>query len=1424
MKQLQAGYIIESIEEYLSKRFGKNKVSGLLNQLSYFDADIDSSVSNDIENREQVVFYVANNIISRGLPTRMSLSVENRILDTFGITNLNEKHASIGSIKHDLDFSIFDRNTKDDFGEKLYRSLHIIEPRISLKEIARIKIDTWENHLGSEYEEDFLYNKLPNIASPFWVQILESQRELENILRFSTSTEDEIDKYISGSINIFNEQKVDFSLEFPYLMHNQRGLIVEIDGKQHEEKVQKTVDENRDNASEKAKWKRALRIKTSEWENISTKLNFFKELENEEYFDLLKRNYFNPLYTEKGGRVALDILLVPFVIARIQKVLVELLIANQLDLGKEEWSIAVKERDITGSRLAIDDLVVLINSLFKLKGEKKKSPRINLFVESSAEFEKGELSWTNPIDRKKKYDLFIDLSILQRSFMQPIDKTVKADIKVNIRSSHAPKTERKFLSTYTIKYKALGEIDIDKNEFEEDSNQVEVLEKFLQDIFRKRSFRPGQVEIINRALQKKDVIGLLPTGSGKSLTYQLSVLLQPGLSIVVDPIKSLMKDQYEGLLKNKIDCSVYINSSLTLKERQHAIAKINNANTLFAFVSPERLQDDTFRKQLIETSDLNDNYFSCCVIDEAHCVSEWGHDFRTSYLRLGDNIRNYCKTKDGSEISFMALTATASFDVLTDIQRELKILDDRSVVRLNDMDRPELQFKIKEVTADIIANRGVGFSNRETLGKAKQYSLISEISNIPFLFQDYINTKDVVEEAIKKGFDIVPNNFSTDNFFNKKGEENNAGLVFCPHRSWYFGVVDNASNISQKIEDISVRSFIGSDGDKRIEASNELSQEEFINNDVDLLVATKAFGMGIDKPNIRYVVHFNYPSSIESYYQEIGRAGRDRKLGIGVILFNQQEVEATESIQRVTEDGEITEEIQSFLTTVDRDILQSFHRINFKGIEKEKRLIAELLTEIKFPTKRVVNVLEDDILERFDVTLQLRPYINNTDRLVLYLNPRCGVIYLDTHSLDYYPGDNTTNETHEVVNYIKAYINEEKPDDISSYDWLNQFTHKSKQDGIEKILESKNSVDEFVVIIPFTNNVKEEIAEYLQRYGIDISERLVDEAQKFCNDIDTFITNLESQYAKHNNRDRISIPSSMHPVLKRMFYQIREEQDTYKAIYRLSILGVIDDYTVDYKSETIAAYITKKQPGYFTEQLRSYLLQYNSVEKVDKRLQRLQYYRGSTEIQKCMGFLIKFIYEEIAEQRKEAIRAMEAACKIGLQDDGGRRFKEFIDLYMNSKYARPEYLPSDTEKGMKEDFEIVKKYIDLVRTDRGGEINNLKHLRGASTLLLVQNPDNFVFILLKAFTIFIIEKKSDFFIEEAQSDFYNGFLLLCEGKNEDVISVQEKVNVFKQKLAEFDKELVEYITEIEDLLYHKIHTNWIKEFNTKFIGDYERTN
>ena len=798
---------------------------------------------------------------------------------------------------------------------------------------------------------------------------------------------------------------------------------------------------------------------------------------------------------------------------------------------------------------------------------------------------------------------------------------------------------------------------------------------------------------------------------------------------------------------------------------------------------------------------------------------------------MGDNARKYCKTKTGKDIPFFALTATASYDVLSDIQRELKILDDNAIVRLEKLDRQELQFEIKEVVADIQSELGLNYSNRKVLGIAKQAEKISNIKSIPEIINNFLSDEQTVNEATKNALNITPDNYSIKLFFKQKEENNNSGLVFCPHTKGYFGVLNGekepgvAPTISGAFPDLKIGTFVGSKGDAITDKESEISQNNFILNKIDLLVATKAFGMGIDKPNIRYVVHFNYPSSIESYYQEVGRAGRDRKIAIGIILFNQQEVETEDIVQKVTENGEITEELVNYQTSIDRDLLQSFHRNSFKGIAKEKILLAELLTEIKFPTKRIINQLEDSIIEEFGIVLQLRTYTNKNSRLILYLNPNYGSIYLDRDNLPFYSGNDATRQTGQIANFIKDFIQSNRPDNQTVFDWLNQFTQSSKQDGIEKLLENPDKPDKFIVVIPFANNAKERIAMFLQSSGIDISERMVDEAQKFCQDIDTFITNLEKQYAKYNYPKTIKIPPELKPKLKYFFLQIREELDTFKAIYRLSIIGVIDDYTIDYRSDTISAQISRKRKGHYSKQLKKYLLQYNSIEKVEELLQRLEFYKGNSEIQKCLGFLIKFIYENIANQRSDAITAMEDACKIGLQENGSHHFKEYIDLYMNSKYARPEYLPTDTEKGLKEDFGIVKKYMELVRKEHGGEINNLKHLRGASTLLNIQaHNNNYVFILLKAFTVFIIEKENEDFIKEAQLDFYNGFLKLSKTGNEDILSVKEKVNYFKEKLSDFDTELDINITEIEDVLYHKLHTNWIEAFNTKFIGEYERAN
>jgi len=884
-KQLQAGFVFDCVKEALEKELSASQVQGLLRQLSYFDIETNRRHQRFDNSGFEQTLFVADNIISRGLPTRPTLWLEEQILGRFeNIVEQDKKLLDIGSIRREL-------KTDQGFVQKLFQALHIIDPEINTGNITKHKMPSWEM-LGSDFEENFLFEQLPRHASPMWMQLLEPQREMENILGFSTTTEDEIDKHLNGSAQVFKRQQVDFSSEFPYEVNNQRGLIVEIDGSQHEETNQKFIDRNRDEATEKARWGGAVRIKTQEWGNMQNRLEVFRNLEKEQLFALLKQNFETPLYSDQQGLAALELCLVPFAVARIQKTILHLMLEGILDTGATEWNIAVQERDVPCGNLAITDLEEFLKNLSILQGIPCRLPKINVFVESNKRFAKAGLYVPTAIDRHKKHDLLIDISVLQRNGLTKIRDDIDAWTKVSVRSSHSPKTKRTFRTGETIPYKKLGERNIKENRFEEDSAQVARLETIVRDIFRKTGFRPGQVEIINRAIRGESVIGLLPTGSGKSLTYQLASLLQPGMAIVIDPIKSLMKDQYESLLKNQIDGAIYINSSLNAKQREIALEKIKNAETIFAFVSPERLQDDRFRNALLETSKQNKNYFSYCVIDEAHCVSEWGHDFRTSYLRLGDNATNYCKTKSGEAIPFFALTATASYDVLSDVQRELGISDESAVVRLEKMDRPEIQFKVIEVVADFDDNQIWSWNTQNKLGMAKQQALRTTLFSVPKYYEAFSNDENVTKEYRtafpEKG--MLPDDFDPDTFFKQRGRESNAGLVFCPHRKASFGVKNIASELP--VDFGRVGTFVGSDDDNpRNDEQNAVTQSQFVNNELELLVATKAFGMGIDKPNIRYVAHFNYPSSIESYYQEVGRGRARQEIGFGHSAVQQTETD-----------------------------------------------------------------------------------------------------------------------------------------------------------------------------------------------------------------------------------------------------------------------------------------------------------------------------------------------------------------------------------------------------------------------------------------------------------------------------------------------------------------------------------------------------
>lgn len=322
------------------------------------------------------------------------------------------------------------------------------------------------------------------------------------------------------------------------------------------------------------------------------------------------------------------------------------------------------------------------------------------------------------------------------------------------------------------------------------------------------SFRKGQESIINSIINKKDVLAIMPTGGGKSICYQIPALCLDGISIVISPLISLMKDQVDTLKAMGIDAEL-INSSLSNSEYNKILDNIEHNKYKLLYIAPERLDSLEFIN-LIKSKNINQ-----IAIDEAHCISSWGHDFRPSYKRIPYFIKKLNKRP-----TVTAFTATASEEVKLDI------------IRILDLKEPDLYI--------------TGF-DRENLS----INIVKSSSKNRYLL-DYI-----------------------------ENHKNESGIIYAATRK----------EVESIYEDLLKKNYLVSKYHAGL--SNEIrkeNQEKFINDQIKIMIATNAFGMGIDKLNVRWVMHYNMPQSIESYYQEIGRAGRDGEDSECVLLFTPGDV------------------------------------------------------------------------------------------------------------------------------------------------------------------------------------------------------------------------------------------------------------------------------------------------------------------------------------------------------------------------------------------------------------------------------------------------------------------------------------------------------------------------------------------------------
>jgi superfamily II DNA helicase RecQ len=1156
---------------------------------------------------------------------------------------------------------------------------------------------------------------------------------------------------------------------------------------------------------------------------LPTKASPFIENQFQSFGNQLQHNDFGSIIFENKNVDPNNLQLTqsPIAIARLQKTIIEAILTEKLDIQQSQWNVLVKENDVPCAAMAFEDLKQMFENLtaLSLDFETMKFPQVNLEIIGSQVYLNSPLHLnTKPVDsatsqqKSKVYDLVIDnsMAIIEDKKEPTFSKfKCKNHCYFNIRSAKTRRNQRHIYTSDTIQYKPLVTRDTQGNYEDIETNKLH-LKYFVQLLFRKEDFRQGQLPILNRALQNKSVIGLLPTGGGKSLTYQLAAMLQPGVTLIIDPLRSLMKDQYDGLVNIGIDTCAFINSTLTPQEKDERERQMESSQMQFVFLSPERLCIYKFRERLKTMRDMN-VYFAYGVIDEVHCVSEWGHDFRFSYLHLGRNLYNYVlpKNKD-KRLTLFGLTATASFDVLADVERELSgngtfALDSDTIVRYENTNRLELQYKIEKVPIEYepdkffdkkgllntTLGKAVNISDKWAVYNSKREFLKKYVSLIPS-YADELQTETSIKR-VKTQFNERQNtqenndgiNLKVDfpiDFYTTSNEYQQAGIVFCPHKNnTGISVNENASSLKEYTPKIGT--FMGSgddEDDDEIDRASFENLELFRDNKLPIMVATKAFGMGIDKPNVRFTVNMNYSSSLESFIQEAGRAGRDKKIALATILF------------------------------ADYKLV----RINSK------------FSATKFP----LGIIKNKWFKEEDLNQIIKHYnLNIGDEFFDYFTPHHDLVKLrcevDNKKFAFGECDSCP--------LVKNCSLSKTPKEAKGFQYIKDLEEILKNNDL--VFPKKNleyvSADYETVMFFYNNNFKGSLIEKQTMHAIlsksETKYFLDDNEEIKVNEVETVNNFLEKL---------LSVEVGVEIVA---FISYKGSYTDYaKAIYRMCCIELIDDFTQDYSKQQFRIVTKRKADGEYYKGLERFLMRYYSVERAEEEIKKVPAYKGDIEIHKCLSYLTEFIYEKIAVKRKRAIDDMRTFCVQGINDkkdwkEVNEDLKDFIYYYFNSKYAQVDYetengeafsLTTDTDKGKISSFDILFKYLRVINEDvygsSGSPKDSVKHLQGAVRLIRRSLTDNNpALAMLNAFSIAylgtnnneVLEQELENSYKEGYRDFYSN----NANKDEFYIGIEKLTSNFKTSHIpkKIIKKMHDWATECE----LEIHQDWLNNFTKSYI-------
>ena len=700
-----------------------------------------------------------------------------------------------------------------------------------------------------------------------------------------------------------------------------------------------------------------------------------------------------------------------------------------------------------------------------------------------------------------------------------------------------------------------------------DPQDVEpALTEVLQAVFAKRSFRKGQLEAIVEILEGRDCTVLLPTGGGKSLIYQMAGICKPGRTVVVDPLIALIEDQQRGLREHGIDKVVGFSRFLVAQGHLDVLLRqVESGDALFIFVAPERFQQRSFRNSIRSLSQATP--INLAVIDEAHCVSEWGHQFRTSYLTLGKVLRDVCRYAFGSSPPLLGLTGTASRAVLKDVLSQLDISNEseRSVVRPTSFDRPELEMATSQADPE------------ESLPV-----LIGSLQALPSRFG-------------------VPRT----EFFRPRAADTSSGLIFCPHTSGSYGPIE-LQRAAERMVGFQPAIYSGRSprergatiyGPQEWEERKREFAESFKSNRVPLMVSTNAFGMGIDKPNIRYVIHYGMPGSIEAYYQEVGRAGRDQEKAICILIWNERDRGRSDRLTITDGSLEGVRREHSGIRRADEDsITQQLYFLldTFKGVQAERAEVERVVDDGEF-----------------------LPHLGYRRTVELARGTE--------------DEDSITQQLYFLLDTFKGV--------------------QAERAEVERVVDD----GEFLPHLGY-------------RRTVELARGTEQEASK---------------------RER--------------------------AIYRLMLLGVVEDYLVESRfivnlaevssgdiADSLSSFVKRTDPGSQRPSVEEFAAQANGMELREA-------------VSRAAGELIVFIYDVIVESRRRSLREMYVAARDASPEEGGLRQRVLDYLTRGDISPALEILVESAE------FDYATWEEELAKREG---VEDARELRGSSARLLVSYPTN----------------------------------------------------------------------------------------------------